>query len=103
MKICLTESGKGGVVVTSVRYGAYKAEGSEYESLSEGALARIKVDIDQMGALFCETVARNRGLKTSVVKGFEARTFMGASGVSAGLADQVCAPDAAFANLIRSL
>ncbi|GCE83059.1 S49 family peptidase [Komagataeibacter diospyri] len=94
---------KAGVVVTMVRYGAYKAEGSEYESLSEGALARIQADIDQMGTLFCDTVARNRGLKSSVVRGFEARTFMGSAGVDVGLADSVCAPDAAFADLVRSL
>ncbi|MFT8430752.1 S49 family peptidase [Acetobacter orientalis] len=104
MHVDLSQSlSKAGVVVTMVRYGAYKAEGSEYESLSEGALARIQADIDQMGALFCETVARNRGLKTSAVKGLEARTYMGAAGVAAGLADQVCAPDAAFANLLSSL
>ncbi|GBQ84122.1 bacteriophage minor capsid protein C [Gluconacetobacter johannae DSM 13595] len=104
MHVDMTQAlSKAGVVVTLIRYGAHKAEGSEYESLSEGALARMQSDIDQMGNLFCDTVARNRKLRPSVVRGFEARTFLGGAGVDVGLADAVLAPDAAFAELARSL
>ena len=103
MHVDMTQAlSKAGVVVTLIRYGAYKAEGSEYESLSKDALARMQSDIDQMGNLFCDTVARNRKLRSSVVRGFEARTFLGSAGVDAGLADAVLAPDAAFADLARS-
>lgn len=92
-----------GVVVTMIRYGAYKAEGSEFEALSKDALARMQADIDEMGELFCDTVARNRSIKASTVRGFQARTFLGAGGVDAKLADAVAAPDAAFAELFGSL
>lgn len=92
-----------GVTVTMIRYGDLKAEGSQYEALSEGALARMQADIDQMGELFVDTVARNRGMKSSAVRATQASTFLGGAGVRVGFADAVRAPDAAFADLIRSL
>jgi signal peptide peptidase SppA len=95
--------GKAGVTVTMIRYGELKAEGNEYEPLTQGALGRMQADIDTMGELFIETVARNRGLKASAVRGMQAGTFLGAAGVTAGLADAVRAPNAAMADLLRSL
>jgi ClpP class serine protease len=56
-----------------------------------------------MGKLFIETVARNRNLKASVVRGTQAGTFLGAAGVEIGFADAVRAPNAAMADLLRSL
>ncbi|GBQ92116.1 bacteriophage minor capsid protein C [Acetobacter nitrogenifigens DSM 23921 = NBRC 105050] len=92
---------KEGVTVTLIRYGALKAEGSPYETLSPDALGRIQADIDSMGELFVETVARNRGLRASAVRGFQARTFLGAEGVRAGLADAVMSPAQSFADFSR--
>ncbi|GBQ23120.1 bacteriophage minor capsid protein C [Gluconacetobacter sacchari DSM 12717] len=94
---------KQGVVVTLIRYGARKAEGSELEPLSDGARARMQADIDQMGGLFCDTVARNRDIKSTLVRSYEGGTFLGAAGVQAGLADAVRAPSDAFAELLSSL
>ena len=85
-----------GIAVTLITYGARKAEGNEYEPLSDGALERFQADIDRMGELFCETVARNRGLAVAQVRAMEAGTFLGAAGVDNGLADVVAAPDEAF-------
>jgi signal peptide peptidase SppA len=95
--------GNAGVTVTMIRYGALKAEGNEYEPLTQGALGRMQGDIDTMGELFIETVARNRGLKAAAVRGMQAGTFLGGAGVTAGLADAVRAPNAAMADLLRSL
>jgi capsid assembly protease len=93
---------KAGITVTLIRYGEQKYEGNEYEPLTKEALARIQGDVDEMGELFIETVARNRDMKASAVRATKAGTFLGEAGVKAGLADAVAAPDAAFADLIRS-
>jgi len=53
--------------------------------------------------LFEETVARNRGLQATAIREMQAATFLGAAGVSNGLADAVMAPDAAFATLVESV
>lgn len=95
--------GKAGVEVTVIRYGERKAEGNEFEPLSKGALTRMQADVDAMGELFVETVARNRGLKASAVRAQQAGTYLGAAGVTAGLADAVQAPDEAFGELLASL
>ena len=51
-----------GATVTLIRYGDRKAEGSEYEPLSLSAFAAIQADVNVMGELFVQTVARNRNL-----------------------------------------
>lgn len=92
-----------GIAVTMITYGARKAEGNEFEPLSDRALARFQADVDRMGELFVDTVARNRGLSPAKVRATEASTFLGALGVEAGLADAVMAPDAAFRALLADL
>jgi ClpP class serine protease len=51
-----------GLKVTIITYGSRKAEGSPLRELSDEALAAIQQDINTMGELFVNTVARNRGL-----------------------------------------
>lgn len=92
-----------GIAVTMITYGKNKAEGNEYQPLTEGALARFQADVDRMGELFVDLVARNRGLSAEAVRNTEANTFLGALGVEAGLADAVMAPDAAFRELLSEL
>jgi signal peptide peptidase SppA len=94
---------KEGIAVTLIQYGARKSDGSPYKPLSSEALKNAQDDIDAMGAMFDNLVARNRKIPAARVKSFQAGTFMGARGVSAGLADQVLAPDAAMRALINSL
>ncbi|WP_325095499.1 S49 family peptidase, partial [Burkholderia contaminans] len=60
-------------------------------------------DIDAMGELFVETVARNRGLAASKVRDTQAATYLGERGVKLGLADAVMPPDAAFRALLGKL
>lgn len=94
---------KAGVKVTLLTYGDRKADGNDTQPLSDPALSRMQHDIDTLGEMFVETVARNRGIPADAVRNTEAGTFMGQAGVDAGLADRVMAPDAAFRELLRQL
>lgn len=97
--------GKAGLRVTFITSeGAdLKTAGASELPLSEEAYAAIKADVDATAAILFETVARNRGLSVESVRGQRAATFMGAAGVTAGLADAVMAPDAAFAALLAEI
>lgn len=90
-----------GLKVTIVTFGSRKAEGSPYRELSEEALSAIQHDINVMGELFVNTVARNRGISPKIIKNTQAACFMAADGVELGLADEVCTPDAAFRHLLK--
>ena len=92
-----------GVKVTFITYGERKADGHAEIPLSEEALARFQADIDTMGGLFVDTVARNRNISAATVRDTQAATLLGAQGVALGLADEVAAPDAAFRALIQSI
>jgi len=92
-----------GLKVTIVQYGAKKADGHPEIPLSETAHADLQRDIDAMGELFVETIARNRGLATNAVRRTEAATFLGGLGVTAGLADAVASPAAAFQQILAEL
>jgi signal peptide peptidase SppA len=94
---------KQGIAVTIIQYGEHKSDGSDAKPLSDPALARFQADVDTMGALFTETVARNRGMAAAKVKRTEAGTFLGAAGVAVGFADAVMAPDEAFRRLLSQL
>ncbi len=94
---------KDGITVTLIKYGDNKADGNEYAPLSKEALARFQADVDTMGELFCDTVARNRGVAASKVRATQAGTFMGKEGVNIGLADAVMPPDEAFNSLLVEL
>src|SRR5260364_12004 len=90
-----------GLNVTLLNYGARKADGHPARPLSEDARARLDAEIETMGELFVETVARNRGLSPQAVRNTEAATYLGAAGLNAGLADAVLPPDAAYQALVR--
>jgi len=92
-----------GIAVTMIHYGARKADGHSEIPLSKEALDHYQSDIDAMGELFVETVARNRGMSASAVRNTEAGTFLGAAGVKIGFADAVMAPDEAFRSLLSEL
>ncbi len=94
---------KEGIDVTIFQYGEYKDDANQMRPLQKGAAERIQRDIDFMGELFVDTVARNRKLKASAVRSTKAATFLGAAGVEIGFADAVMAPDAAFRSLLSEL
>jgi signal peptide peptidase SppA len=92
-----------GVAVTFITYGDRKADFHPEIPLSPEALAAAQADIDTMGELFVNTVARNRNLAADAVRDTQAACFMGENGVSRGLADAVMAPDAALLALLDEL
>jgi signal peptide peptidase SppA len=92
-----------GIAVTIIQFGDRKSDGNEFKALSDEALARFQSDIDAMGELFVDTVARNRALSPAKVKSTQATTFLGATGVQIGFADAVMAPDEAFRSLLDEL
>jgi signal peptide peptidase SppA len=92
-----------GFKVTFITYGDRKADGAAELPLAPEALARFQADIDSMGELFVNTVARNRALPADKVRETQASTYLGATGVETGLADAVMAPDAAFLALLETL
>jgi signal peptide peptidase SppA len=92
-----------GVKVTFITYGARKADGHPEIPLSKEAIERFQADIDNMGDLFVETVARNRNIAAAKVRETEAATLLGSDGVKIGFADSVMAPDAAFRALLKSI
>ncbi|MGI4812462.1 MAG: S49 family peptidase, partial [Janthinobacterium lividum] len=92
-----------GVTVNIIQYGARKADGNQASPLSDEAREAFQAQVDTMGEMFVDTVARNRGMAASKVKGTEAATYLGAAGVTIGLADAVMAPDAAFMALLNQL
>ena len=89
-----------GEKVMLLTYGKRKADGTPYAPLSRVARARYQSEVDQLGDLFVETVARNRGLATSAVRDMQAAIYLGPDAVSAGLADVVASPDAGMRDLV---
>jgi signal peptide peptidase SppA len=94
---------KAGLTVTIIKYGDRKADGNQFNPLSKEALDRYQSEVDEMGELFVQTVARNRNLSADVVRKTQATTFLGAAGVEIGFADAVMAPDEAFRSLLKEL
>lgn len=92
-----------GLKVTFINYGKNKTDGASEIPLAPEALERFQKDINEMGELFVNTVARNRNLDASIVRKTEASTFLGQNGVDLGLADAIMPPDAAFSALFEKV
>ena len=92
-----------GIAVTFITYGDNKADGRPELPLSKEAYDRVKSDINAMGELFSETVARNRGVSAEDIRNTQASTYLGVNGVDIGLADGVLSPDAAFRLLVSTV
>lgn len=95
--------GKAGIKVELITFGSRKADGNEFSPLTKEARARFQADVDMMGNLFVDTVARNRKLDRSKVLDTQAMTFLGSAGVDIGFADAVMAPDEAFQELYEQI
>lgn len=78
-----------GITTTIFRYGAHKAELQEVEPVRPDAAAREQATINALGERFVSLVAANRDLDPDAVRNQQAEVFLGAAGVTAGLADSV--------------
>jgi signal peptide peptidase SppA len=85
-----------GITVTLITSGARKADGNEFQPLSDEARVAIQTDVDEVAELFFATVARNRGIPAAKVRDAQGATFLGAAGLRAGFVDAVMAPDEAL-------
>lgn len=90
-----------GVNVSLIQYGDRKTDMSPFKPLGEEARERLQGDVNEIGELFVDTVARNRGIDRGRIRSTEAGIYMGAKGVDQGLADFVQSPTAAFESLSK--
>ena len=94
---------KQGVTATIIRAGEQKAKPNMLEPLEAKTFADMSAKMADIRTLFIDTVARNRGMNTDVVRATEAATFTAAEAVDMGLANAIGAPDQALAEFIREL
>jgi signal peptide peptidase SppA len=92
-----------GIGVTAIQFGDQKTERGPFTPLSAAAKGRIQADVDVLGEMFVELVARNRGMTTAEVRATQAGVFMGADGVKVGFADAVFDPPTALGQLQLTL
>lgn len=78
-----------GVKPTYIFAGAKKVHGNPHEPLSDDARDTFQSEVNRVYEMFSGTVARNRSMSISAVKGTEANLFFGENGVGVGFADQV--------------
>lgn len=93
---------KEGLQVSIITFGDRKAETNSLRPLSDQARAGIQAEVDAAGSLFVDTVARNRGLATSMVRNTQAACMLAGEGVRLGFADAVLSPDDAFYELLTT-
>lgn len=89
-----------GLRFTEIYAGDRKIDGSDHAPLTDKARSTYQGFADQDYALFCETIARNRGLAVADVRAQQAAIYKGKEAVSAGLADSVLSWDAAWKKVL---
>jgi signal peptide peptidase SppA len=92
-----------GIKITYMKFGDRKVDGNSDEPLSDEAAESIQAQINAVGEIFVNTVARNRELKVSAVRAQQAAIFQGTDAVAAGLADAIMPIDQAFSQFAQEL
>ena len=89
-----------GLKPTFIHAGAHKVDGNPYQALPDAVRDKMQAEIDTLMSMFvgCITAGR-KNLTEAAVRATEARTFMGAEAVAAGLADEVGSFESALADL----
>ena len=85
-----------GLSVTLIHAGKHKVDGDPFRPLPPGIEAEFQAEVETVRTLFATKVARNRKMSVDAVLATEARIYMGASGVLAGLVDAVGSEDEIF-------
>jgi signal peptide peptidase SppA len=92
-----------GIKVTTIKFGEHKDDSQPTTPLSSDAEAAMQADINKLGEMFVQMVARHRGLDASDVRETEAGCFLGEDGVTAGLADAIMSAEEALVSLIEEV
>lgn len=91
-----------GVVPTLIHAGARKTDGTPYKAMTGDVSAELKAQVDAFMDLFVEGVADGRpGLTPEAIRATEARVYLGAKAVEAGLADEVGSFEGVIASFNR--
>lgn len=87
-----------GIAVTLIHAGSHKIDANPYQPLLEAVHDQMQRELEVVRFLFAETVAAGRGdrLTHAAAVATEAAVFRGAEAISAGLADDLADPVAAF-------
>ena len=75
-----------GLEVTPIYSGSHKIDFNPHFPLSDAAKASAQADVDDLRALFVESVARYRGMSTDAVQATEAQCYSGQAGIEIGFA-----------------
>jgi signal peptide peptidase SppA len=94
---------KFGVKVSTIQFGARKTDFYPTTPLSDAARDRLQAEVDRLGGMFVDMVARNRSISAAAVRKTEAATFLGSDGVAQKLADAVMSPQDAFDALLEEI
>jgi len=80
-----------GIDVSLISAGKHKVEGNPFEPLSEEAREAIQADVDEYYTMFLDGVAKNRGVRSSVVESDygEGRTVLAKAALESGMVDGV--------------
>ena len=78
-----------GIVMNPITFGKRKADGLPFLPMSKPERAQAQRDVDAIGTMFVNAVARFRGMRPEKVLAQQAATFMDAKAVRAGLADRI--------------
>lgn len=92
-----------GINVTPLFSGAAKADLHDARPLSDEARARVQTELDALRRIFAEAVAAGRPLSVEAVLATEARGFVGAAALEAGLIDAIATIDDTRAALLATL
>jgi ClpP class serine protease len=86
-----------GMKITFVHFGKHKVDGNRYQPLPADVQAKWQSWCDEQGLMFCNLVARNRGLDLKVVQGTEADCYSSSEALKLGLIDAIAPLDDAMA------
>ena len=94
-----------GMKVTILAAGEHKADGNPYEPLPDDVAAKIRERLQAARQLFADTVGKFRGKRFSSAAAMatEARDYVGAEAVKAGLVDAMGSPLEAYQAFVSTL
>lgn len=82
----LTEAG---ITVTLIHAGAHKVDGHPYAPLPAPVRDHLQAECETVRTMFVDAVARHRRTSPDAIRATEARVYMGADALAAGLIDAV--------------